>query len=71
MTEPQALQMRDQLLARAALRIAPLQDAVDLGEATPAEEAALTAWKQYRVKLNRVTLQAGFPANVDWPVEPA
>ncbi|WP_316044504.1 tail fiber assembly protein [Serratia liquefaciens] len=34
--------------------VAPLQDAVDLGEATEDEQFQLTAWKKYRVLLNRV-----------------
>lgn len=58
---------RDQLLTTAALAIAPLQDAVDLDEATPAEVAALKAWKQYRVAVNRIDLMAVSPA---WPTAP-
>ncbi|WP_122859766.1 tail fiber assembly protein, partial [Pseudomonas viridiflava] len=34
--------------------IAPLQDAVDIDEATPEEAAALTKWKKYRIALNRI-----------------
>ncbi|MFV3326699.1 tail fiber assembly protein [Pseudomonas sp. NY15372] len=49
--------------------IAPLQDAVDLGEATDA--ASLTAWKRYRVELSRVPAQAGYPDEIDWPAPPA
>lgn len=70
-TAAQVLARRDGLLADAALRIAPLQDAVDLDEATAAEIAALQAWKQYRVALNRIDQQTGFPAAVDWPQVPA
>lgn len=69
-TAPEVLALRDTLLAEAAIRIAPLQDAVDLDDATPAEIAALKAWKQYRVALNRIEQQAGFPASVNWPVKP-
>lgn len=69
-TAEEVLTERDARLAAAALRMAPLQDAVDLGDATGAEETALTAWKQYRVKLNRIELQSGFPAAVVWPVAP-
>lgn len=69
-TEAEVLRERDSLLALATSRIAPLQDAVDLGEATAEEEAQLLAWKQYRVKLNRINTQPGFPASVDWPVQP-
>lgn len=62
---------RDALLARAAQHIAPLQDAVDLDIATEVERTSLMAWKNYRVLLNRVSGQTGFPATIDWPVEPA
>lgn len=59
---------RDALLAEAALRIAPLQDAADLGTSTAAETASLTAWKQYRVAVNRVDLTK---LPVMWPSQPA
>lgn len=59
------------LLAYATTQIAPLQDAVDLDIATPAETALLTAWKQYRVAVNRINMQAGFPETITWPVQPA
>ncbi|EIU5455941.1 TPA: tail assembly chaperone [Pseudomonas aeruginosa] len=62
---------RDTLLQEATLRIAPLQDAIDLDEATQAEVVELKAWKQYRVALNRVDQQAGYPSLVEWPVPPA
>lgn len=65
-----ALVKRDILLRNAATRIAPLQDAVDLGIATDEEAAALLSWKQYRVALNRINTQEGFPANIVWPVSP-
>ncbi|WP_339521855.1 tail fiber assembly protein [Pseudomonas sp. EL_65y_Pfl2_R96] len=65
-----ALFERDIRLGDAATRIAPLQDAQDLGEATPVEEAALLAWKRHRVALNRIEQQAGFPAEITWPTSP-
>lgn len=58
---------RDNLLADAALRIAPLQDAVDIGDASAAEEAQLLSWKQYRVALNRLDLTV---IPVAWPQTP-
>ncbi|WP_327439891.1 tail fiber assembly protein [Pseudomonas donghuensis] len=61
---------RDSLLAIAAVRMAPLQDAVELGVVTADERAALEAWKRYRIDLNRVELQAGFPRLVEWPASP-
>lgn len=70
LTATQVLAQRDALLAAAALRIAPLQDAADLDDATPAELASLKAWKQCRVALNRIEQQAGFPTAVEWPKAP-
>lgn len=51
--------------------IAPLQDAVDIDDATEAEEASLKLWKKYRVALNRLPDQPGYPATIDWPASPA
>lgn len=59
--------LRDSLLVEAALRIAPLQDAADLDVATADDAANLTRWKQYRVSLNRISDQPGFPFVIDWP----
>lgn len=66
----QTLVERNQRLVVAANRIAPLQDAVDLGEIEPAEEASLLAWKRYRVALNRIEHQPGFPDRFEWPISP-
>lgn len=66
-----AFAQRDQLLAVAAIRIAPLQDAVDLGRATPDAIARLKLWKGYRVDLNEIEQQDGFPLVIDWPVAPS
>ncbi|MEY5509334.1 tail fiber assembly protein, partial [Salmonella enterica subsp. enterica serovar Corvallis] len=46
-------------------KIAPLQDAVDLGIATDDEKAQLGEWKKYRVLVNRVDT-----SNPDWPEQP-
>lgn len=51
--------------------IAPLQDAVDIDDATAAEVSLLKAWKKYRVALIRLPEQPGYPAMIDWPVIPA
>lgn len=67
LTADQVKATRDALLAEATLRIAPLQDAIDLDEATAPETALLKLWKQYRVALSRIEQQAGFPAAVVWP----
>lgn len=50
----QATQQKESLLALAASKIAPLQDAVDLGIATEEESAILIEWKKYRVLINRI-----------------
>ncbi|MGE8436844.1 MAG: tail fiber assembly protein [Pseudomonas palmensis] len=57
--------------AAADSAIAPLQDAVDIDDATDAEVAALKAWKKYRVALNRLPEQPGYPTDIDWPAPPA
>lgn len=51
--------------------IAPLQDAVDIGEASEEETLLLTTWKRYRIALSKVTEQEGYHVNVIWPEEPA
>jgi len=66
-----ARQTRDESLREAALRIAPLQDAVDMGLATPEDAQALLDWKRFRVALSRIEQQAGFPRSIDWPINPA
>lgn len=80
--EMKAAQAAAQLLAQvqaetARLRkiaddaIAPLQDAVDLDEATAEEEASLRLWKKFRVALNRLPDQPGYPHTITWPEIPA
>lgn len=73
-TPDQVLQMafnkRDGLLAAAAIRIGPLQYAVDLGEVSAGEEQSLLAWKSYCVAVNRISQQSGFPTDIDWPTLP-
>lgn len=66
-----ALIKRDFLLRESTLRIAPLQDAVDLDDATIEEVSLLTAWKQYRVALNRLPDSLGWPVSIVWPVAPS
>lgn len=60
---------RQRAIADAA--IAPLQDAVDLEESTEAEIALLKEWKRFRVALNRLPEQEGYPTTIDWPAPPA
>jgi hypothetical protein len=62
---------RDGLLVLSATRIAPLQSAVDLDDATASDIANLKKWKQYQVALNRIQDQPAFPRDIAWPVEPS
>ncbi len=48
--------------------ISPLQDAIDVEMATKEEKQKLTAWKKYRVLLNR-TDTSNAP-DIDWPKKP-
>ncbi len=65
-----AVARRNALLADAAIRIAPLQDAVDLDEATTQEQALLKLWKAYRVALGRIEQQPRYPRDIQWPDSP-
>lgn len=51
--------------------VVPLQDAVDIDDAAAADEELLKLWKKYRVALNRLPDQPGYPAVIDWPAPPA
>ncbi len=61
---------RDARLAQAAIRIAPLQDAVDVAESTSGDEMLLNSWKRYRIALNRIEQLPGFPYDLVWPETP-
>lgn len=56
------------LLKQAHTAIATLQDAVVLGMASQEETLLLTAWKKYRVLLNRI--QAEYAPGIVWPEVP-
>lgn len=58
------------LISLATQKIQTFQDAVDLGISTPEEEAALLSWKRYRVELSRLPNMAGWPSDIQWPVQP-
>ncbi|RKF66634.1 tail fiber assembly protein [Rahnella variigena] len=64
----EATAMLSALMAKANAAIAPLQDAVDIDDATEAERASLTAWKKYRIALNRLDLSAA--PDIAWPAYP-
>ncbi|MCX8566968.1 MAG: virus tail fiber assembly protein, lambda gpK [Glomeribacter sp. 1016415] len=64
------LRRRQARLSQAALKVAPLQDAVDLNIATDDEKQLLKEWKLYRVALNRIEQHANLSAEIDWPKPP-
>ncbi|MDE9566114.1 tail fiber assembly protein [Xenorhabdus bovienii] len=59
---------KQNLMTEARDKILPLQDAVDLGMATDSEQITLTAWKKYRVILNRIDCSTA--PDIDWPKLP-
>jgi len=60
---------KQSLLQLATQSIAPLQDAVELELASEEEIALLTAWKKYRVMLNR--LDTSVAPDINWPEVPS
>lgn len=64
----QANSKKQKLMAAATSAIAPLQDAIDIGEATDDEIDQLQAWKKYRVSLNRIDTSNA--PDIEWPVLP-
>lgn len=64
----QAENQKKQLMEAASVAIAPLQDAVDIAEATEAEIALLQAWKKYRVLLSRIDTSNA--PDIEWPSPP-
>lgn len=60
--------MKAGLMNEAGDKISPLQDAVDMDMATEEETALLTAWKKYRVLLNRIDTSKA--PDITWPGRP-
>lgn len=57
-------------LASAALKLSPLQYAVDLGMDTEEDRNLIFKIKKYMVEVNRIGQKDGYPASIDWPEEP-
>ncbi|HEM8307584.1 TPA: tail fiber assembly protein [Providencia rettgeri] len=64
----QAEQEKAQRLEEANATITYLQDAIEVGLDDDDYQAKLTAWKTYRVLLNRV--DTSFAPDIDWPQKP-
>ncbi|PHM74284.1 tail fiber assembly protein [Xenorhabdus kozodoii] len=66
--QQQAESQKRQLLKTAGEKIDICQDAVDLDMSTDAEKSKLTAWRKYRVLLNRVDCTTA--PDIQWPEQP-
>lgn len=62
------LSTKKSFIDESTLNISILQDAVDLDMATDDEKQKLTAWKKYRVLLNRI--DANTSSKFTWPDKP-
>ena len=56
------------LLSNANQKISPLQDLLDIEEASDSDKAKLTEWKKYRVLLNKIDVAV---QDITWPEIPA
>lgn len=63
-----ATKKKTEFMQVATNKMAPLQDAVELGIATDNEIEQLDAWKAYRVSLNRIDVTQA--PDIEWPIEP-
>ncbi len=62
---------RDNRLREVVIRVAPLQYAYELGEASSDHLATLQIWKRYALTLARIELQPDYPLVIEWPATPA
>ncbi|WP_339494417.1 MULTISPECIES: tail fiber assembly protein [unclassified Pseudomonas] len=62
---------RDNRLREVVIRIASLQYAYELGEASSDQLTTLQAWKRYALALARIEQQPNYPSLIDWPAAPA
>ncbi len=60
--------LKKELMSRAMLQIDTLHDAVNFEMASDDETEQLTAWKKYRVLLNRIDVQSA--PDITWPEVP-
>ena len=64
-----AVELLTELMRQANIKIATLNDAVELGIQTDEEVMQLTAWKKYRVALSRIDTSTA--PDIAWPEIPA
>ncbi|GAB1828755.1 tail fiber assembly protein [Achromobacter xylosoxidans] len=61
---------KNELLYIATMRMAPLEDALELNLATGDEVESLRQWKAYRIALSRISTQPEYPVSIQWPEPP-
>lgn len=64
-----AIELLTELMREANAKIAPLNDAIELGIQTDEEVMQLTEWKKYRVALSRIDTTTA--PDIAWPEIPA
>ncbi|WP_116254548.1 tail fiber assembly protein [Pseudomonas sp. OV221] len=66
-----ALARRDELLAEADQQTVGMADAYIAGLLDAEDMQRFKAYASYKLALNKIDRQPGYPQNVDWPVLPA
>ncbi|MDT3310670.1 tail fiber assembly protein [Pseudomonas sp. rhizo66] len=66
-----ALAQRDELLAEADQQTVGMADAYIAGLLDVEDMQRFKAYASYKLALNKIDRQPGYPQNVDWPVLPA
>jgi len=65
-----ALVQRDALLAQANEATAGMADAFLADLLSDADKAMFKAYAAYKLALNKIDKQTGYPATIDWPIAP-
>lgn len=66
-----ALSQRDAMLSQANEVTAGMGDAFLADLLSDADKAMFKAYAAYKLALNKIEKQSGFPAAIDWPIAPA
>jgi len=66
----EALAQRDLLLTLANEATAGMADAYIAGLLSPADESRFKAFAAYKLELNKIDKQSGYPVEIRWPTAP-
>jgi hypothetical protein len=66
-----AMTQRDALLSAAGEATAGMADAYIAGLLDAADTATFKTYAAYKLALNKIEQQPGYPAAIDWPIAPA